>query len=57
MIFSRYTWIELLKEKSKLFDLIKSLSKRLINEKNFNLIRIQSDRGKEFETLTLRTSI
>lgn len=54
--FSKYTWIELLREKSEVFNLVKSLYKRLRNEKFFAITRIWSDHGKEFKNLTLRTS-
>lgn len=51
--FSRYTWIELLREKLDAFSLIKSLCKRLSNEQNLTITRVQSDHGKEFENSSL----
>ena len=50
--FSRFTWIDFLREKSETFDIFKKLCKRLKNEKDVNIgkiIRIRSDHGKEFE--------
>ena len=50
--FSRFTWIDFLKEKSETFDIFKKLCKRLKNEKGGNIekiIRIRSDHEKEFE--------
>ncbi|XP_022870546.1 uncharacterized protein LOC111389800 [Olea europaea var. sylvestris] len=51
--FSRFTWIELLREKSDACDLIKSLCKRLSNELNLKVSRMCSDHGKEFENFNL----
>ncbi|XP_022853916.1 uncharacterized protein LOC111375345, partial [Olea europaea var. sylvestris] len=51
--FSRFTWIELLREKSDTCDLIKSLCKRLSNELNLKVSRMRSDHGKEFENFNL----
>ncbi|XP_022877011.1 uncharacterized protein LOC111395259 [Olea europaea var. sylvestris] len=44
--FSRFTWIELLREKFDACDLIKSLCKRLSNELNLKVSRMRSDHGK-----------
>lgn len=38
--FSRYTWIELLREKSETGDLVKSLCKRLKIEQNLSISRV-----------------
>ena len=50
--FSRFTWVDFLKEKSETFDVFKKLCKKLKNEKDVNIgkiIRTRSDHGKEFE--------
>ena len=47
--FSRYTWVEFLKEKSKACEKLKILCKRLQNEKGFPIVKIRSDHGKEFK--------
>ncbi|XP_022891620.1 uncharacterized protein LOC111406424 [Olea europaea var. sylvestris] len=53
--FSRFIWIELLREKSDACDLIKSLCKRLNNELNLKVSRMRSDHGKEFENFHLES--
>ncbi|XP_022843199.1 uncharacterized protein LOC111366733 [Olea europaea var. sylvestris] len=53
--FSRFIWIELLREKSDACDLIKSLCKRLSNELNLKVSRMRSDHGKEFENFNLES--
>ncbi|XP_022860417.1 uncharacterized protein LOC111380966 [Olea europaea var. sylvestris] len=53
--FSRFTWIELLREKSDACDLIKSLCKRFSNELNLKVSRMHSDHGKEFENFNLKS--
>ncbi|GAA0156054.1 hypothetical protein LIER_13637 [Lithospermum erythrorhizon] len=47
--FSRYTWIEFIKEKSYTFEVFKQLALQAQREKGFNIITIRSNRGKEFE--------
>ena len=50
--FSRFTWVDFIREKSKTFDVFKKLCKKLKNEKGINIgkiVRIRSDNGKEFE--------
>ena len=47
--FSRYTWINFIREKSDVFDVFKDLCKRIQREKESCVIRIRSDHGKEFE--------
>ena len=47
--FSRYTWVEFLREKSKECEKIEVLCKRLQNEKGVSIVKIRSDHGKEFE--------
>ena len=48
--FSRYTWVEFLREKSKACEKMKNLCKRLQNEKGLPIVKIRSDHGKEFES-------
>lgn len=47
--YFRYTWIELLREKSEVTGLIKSLCKRLSSEQSLTVARVRSDQGREFE--------
>ena len=47
--FSRYTWVNFIREKSDGFDVLKVLCQRLQREKESQVIRIRSDHGKEFE--------
>lgn len=47
--FSRYTWIDLIREKSDTFNVFEKLCLRLQNEKRCNIIRIRSDHCKEFQ--------
>ena len=47
--FSRYSWVEFLREKSKACDKMKRLCKRLQNEKGVPIVKVRSDHGKEFE--------
>ena len=47
--FSRYTWVEFLREKSEACEKLKILCKRLQNEKRVPIVKIRSDHGKEFE--------
>ena len=47
--FSRYTWVEFLKEKSEVCEKLEILCKRLQNEKGVPIVKIRSDYGKEFE--------
>ena len=47
--FSRYSWVEFLREKSKACEKMEKLCKRLQNEKGVPIIKIRSDHGKEFE--------
>ena len=47
--FSRYTWIEFLREKSEACEKLETLCKRLRNEKGVPIVKIRSDHGKEFE--------
>ena len=47
--FSRYSWVEFLREKSEAFDKMEKLCKRLQNEKGVPIVKIRSDHRKEFE--------
>ena len=50
--FSRFTWVAFIRENSDTFESFKNLCLKLKNEKNCNIgriIRIRSDRGKEFK--------
>ena len=47
--FSRYSWVEFLREKSEACDKMERLCKRLQNEKGVPIVKIRSDYGKEFE--------
>ncbi|XP_022873961.1 uncharacterized protein LOC111392800 [Olea europaea var. sylvestris] len=53
--FSRFTWVELFREKSDACDLIKSFCKRLSNKLNHKVSRMRSDHGKEFENFNLES--
>ena len=47
--FTRYTWVVLLKDKSKATDKMIHLCKKLQVEKNIMIARIRSDHGREFK--------
>ena len=47
--FSRYSWVEFLREKLEACDMMERLYKRLQNEKGVPIVKIRSDHGKEFE--------
>ena len=47
--FSRYSWVEFLRERSEACDKMKRLCKRLQNENEVPIVKIRSDHGKEFE--------
>ena len=47
--FSRYTWVEFLREKSEACEKLEILCKRLQNEKGIPIVKMRSDHGKEFE--------
>ena len=46
--FSRYSWVEFLREKLEAFKKMKKLCKRLQNEKGVLIAKIRSDHRKEF---------
>ena len=47
--FSRYTWVELFREKSEACEKMEVLCKRLQNEKGVSIVKIRNDHGKEFK--------
>ncbi|CAJ2662295.1 unnamed protein product [Trifolium pratense] len=47
--FSRYTWVNFIREKSETFEEFKNLCLQLQKEKDCGIVRIRSDHGKEFE--------
>ncbi|KAK2385091.1 putative mitochondrial protein [Trifolium repens] len=47
--FSRYTWVNFIREKSDAFDVFKELCIQIQREKCSNVVRIRSDHGREFE--------
>jgi hypothetical protein len=47
--FSRYTWVNFIRDKSDTFDIFKTLSTQVQREKNCGIVRIRSDHGREFE--------
>ncbi|KAG9444907.1 hypothetical protein H6P81_016247 [Aristolochia fimbriata] len=52
--FTRFTWVEFLREKSKAFKLFMNLCKQRMTKKGVTIgriVRIRSDHGKEFENL------
>ena len=49
--FTRYTWVEFLREKSEACEKMEILCKRLQNEKGIPIVNIRIDHGKEFENL------
>ena len=46
--FSRFTWINFIKEKSEVFYIFKDMCQKLQREKGSNIVRIRSDHGREF---------
>ncbi|GAA0139489.1 hypothetical protein LIER_01020 [Lithospermum erythrorhizon] len=47
--YSRYTWVEFIKEKSDTFDVLKKLIVQLQKENEQHVVQIRSDHGKKFE--------
>src|SRR3954464_7201440 len=47
--YSRFTWVNFIREKSDVFDVFKDLCQRIQREKDNSVVRIRSDHGKEFE--------
>lgn len=49
VIFSRYIWINFIREKYDTFDVFKDLCLCIQKENGNEIIKIRSDHGKEFE--------
>jgi hypothetical protein len=47
--YSRFTWVNFIREKSDTFDVFKYLCTQLQKEKDCGIVRIRSDHGTEFE--------
>ncbi|KAK2404703.1 gag-protease polyprotein [Trifolium repens] len=47
--YSRYTWVNFVREKSDISSVFKELCIQLQREKGSNVVRIRSDHGREFE--------
>ncbi|KAK2428718.1 putative mitochondrial protein [Trifolium repens] len=47
--YSRYTWVNFIREKSDAFDVFKELCIQIQREKGSYVVRIRSDHGREFE--------
>jgi len=47
--FSRFTWVNFIREKLDTFHVFKDLCTQLLREKDSAIIRIRSDHGTEFE--------
>ena len=47
--FSRYTWVEFLREKLEACEKMENLCKKLQKKKGVSIVKIRSDHGKEFE--------
>jgi len=47
--FSRFTWVNFIREKSDTFDVFKEYCTQLQREKGCGIVRIRSDHGTEFE--------
>ena len=53
--FSRYSWVEFLREKLETCEKMEKLCKRLQNEKGVLIVKIRSDQRKEFENAKFET--
>ncbi|KAK2457508.1 putative mitochondrial protein [Trifolium repens] len=47
--YSRFTWVNFIREKSDSYDTLKLLCLQLQREKDLSIVRIRSDHGREFE--------
>ena len=52
--FSKYSWVEFLREKSEACEKMERVCKKLQNEKGIPIVKIRSDHGKEFENANLK---
>lgn len=55
--FLRYTRVKFIREKTDTFDVFKDLCLSIKNEKRSEIVKIKSDRGKEFENSKLSKKI
>ena len=53
--FSRYTWVEFLREKSEACEKLEIFCKKLQNEKRALIVKIRNDYGKEFENARFKS--
>ena len=53
--FSRYSWVEFLRENSEACKKMEKLGKRLQNEKGVPIAKIRSDHGKKFKNVKFET--
>ncbi|KAF5464314.1 hypothetical protein F2P56_014398 [Juglans regia] len=53
--FTRYSWVEFLREKGEAPNVIRTLCKKLQNEQGKAIVRIMSDHGREFENSNLES--
>ncbi|KAF5462373.1 hypothetical protein F2P56_018390, partial [Juglans regia] len=53
--FTRYSWVEFLREKGEAPNVIRTLCKKLQNEQGKAIVRIRSDHGREFENSNLES--
>ena len=47
--YSRYTWLDFMREKSETCELVKRICQRVQNEKGYSITQIRSDHGREFD--------
>ena len=47
--YSRFTWVNFVRNKSEVFEVFKELCQKIQREKDCSVVRIRSDHGKEFE--------
>ena len=47
--FSKYAWVDFIKEKLDIFHVFRKLCKKVKNEQNYNIVRIRGNHGREFE--------
>ena len=53
--FSRYTWVEFIREKPRACEKLETLCNRLQNKKGVPIVKIRSDHGKEFENARFKS--
>lgn len=53
--FSRYIWVDFLREKFEAFEIFKRLCLNIENEQNLKVERIRSDHKREFENENFQT--